>query len=70
MAINPGEEPRKQMFIWNNLFFSLGLDTADYYRPLGGDAAAHAAPVCDLRGVQVRPARQQQSQWTVRCIES
>ncbi|CAL8280497.1 unnamed protein product [Arctogadus glacialis] len=52
MAINPGEEPRKQMFIWNNLFFSLGLDTADYYRPLGGDAAAHAAPVCDLRGVQ------------------
>ncbi|CAL8265646.1 unnamed protein product [Merluccius merluccius] len=52
MAINPGEEPRKQMFIWNNLFFSLGLDIADHYRPLGGDAAAHAAAICDLRGMQ------------------
>ncbi|KAM4620387.1 clustered mitochondria protein homolog [Polymixia lowei] len=52
MAINPGEEPRMQMFIWNNLFFSLGFDTSDHYRPLGGNAAAHAAAVCDLRGVQ------------------
>lgn len=53
MAINPGEEPRMQMFIWNSLFFSLGFDISDNYRPLGGNAAAHAAAICDLRGVQV-----------------
>lgn len=54
MAINPGEEPRMQMFIWNSLFFSLGFDVRDHYHSLGGDAAAHAAATCDLRGVQVR----------------
>uniref|UniRef100_UPI003AAB6D90 clustered mitochondria protein homolog n=1 Tax=Centroberyx gerrardi TaxID=166262 RepID=UPI003AAB6D90 len=52
MALNPGEEPRMQMFIWNSLFFSLGFDISDHYRPLGGNAAAHAAAICDLRGVQ------------------
>ena len=26
MAINPGEEAKMQMFIWNNIFFSLGFD--------------------------------------------
>ena len=25
MAINPGEDPKMQMFIWNNIFFSLGF---------------------------------------------
>ena len=25
MAINPSEETKMQMFIWNNIFFSLGL---------------------------------------------
>uniref|UniRef100_A0A667ZKA8 Clustered mitochondria homolog n=1 Tax=Myripristis murdjan TaxID=586833 RepID=A0A667ZKA8_9TELE len=52
MALNPGEEPRMQMFIWNNLFFSLGFDISDHYRPLGGNTAAHAAAICDLRGSQ------------------
>ncbi|KAK5599201.1 hypothetical protein CRENBAI_024588 [Crenichthys baileyi] len=52
MAINPGEETRMQMFIWNNIFFSLGFDVRDHYRELGGDAAAHAAPTNDLNGVQ------------------
>ncbi|KAJ3589840.1 hypothetical protein NHX12_010681 [Muraenolepis orangiensis] len=56
MAMNPGEEPRRHMFIWNNLFFSLGLDVADHYRPLGGNAAAHAAAICELRGVQAYAA--------------
>ncbi|XP_055052578.1 clustered mitochondria protein homolog isoform X2 [Misgurnus anguillicaudatus] len=56
MAINPGEETRMQMFIWNNIFFSLGFDVRDHYRELGGDAAAHAAPTNDLNGVRAYSA--------------
>ncbi|XP_076025104.1 clustered mitochondria protein homolog [Genypterus blacodes] len=52
MALNPAEPPQMQMFIWNNIFFSLGFDISDHYRPLGGNTAAHAAAVCDLRGTQ------------------
>ncbi|XP_005170337.2 clustered mitochondria protein homolog isoform X2 [Danio rerio] len=52
MPINPSEEPRQQMFVWNNIFFSLGFDVRDQYRELGGDSAAHAAPVLDLNGVK------------------
>ncbi|XP_037604137.1 clustered mitochondria protein homolog [Sebastes umbrosus] len=52
MALNPGEAPHMQMFIWNNLFFSLGFDISEHYQPLGGNAAAHAAAICDLRGAQ------------------
>uniref|UniRef100_UPI0037E941DA clustered mitochondria protein homolog n=1 Tax=Semicossyphus pulcher TaxID=241346 RepID=UPI0037E941DA len=52
MPLNPGEAPHMQMFIWNNLFFSLGFDISDHYRPLGGNTAAHAAAICDLRGAQ------------------
>lgn len=56
MAINPGEETRMQMFIWNNIFFSLGFDVRDHYRELGGDSAAHAAPTNDLNGVRAYSA--------------
>lgn len=49
MAINPGEESRMQMFIWNNIFFSLGFDVRDHYKELGGDAAAYVAPKNDLQ---------------------
>lgn len=52
MAINPGEETKMQMFIWNAIFFSLGFDVRDHYRDLGGDAAAFAAPINDLQGVR------------------
>ncbi|XP_029304608.1 LOW QUALITY PROTEIN: clustered mitochondria protein homolog [Cottoperca gobio] len=52
MPLNPGEAPHMQMFIWNNLFFSLGFDISEHYLPLGGNTAAHAAAVCDLRGAQ------------------
>jgi protein TIF31 len=45
MAINPADEPRTHMFIWNNIFFSLGFDVKDHYKELGGDAAAFVAPV-------------------------
>lgn len=53
MAINPGEDSKMQMFIWNNIFFSLGFDVRDHYKELGGDAAAFVAPRNDLHGVKV-----------------
>lgn len=53
IPLNPGEAPHMQMFIWNNLFFSLGFDIAEHYLPIGGDSAAQAAALCDLRGAQV-----------------
>ncbi|CAG5872673.1 unnamed protein product [Menidia menidia] len=52
MPLNPGESAHLQMFVWNNLFFSQGFDMSEHYRPLGGNSAAHAAPLCDLRGAQ------------------
>ncbi|XP_040908418.1 clustered mitochondria protein homolog isoform X2 [Toxotes jaculatrix] len=52
MPLNPSEAPHMQMFIWNNLFFSLGFDISEHYRPLGGNTAAHVAAICDLRGCQ------------------
>lgn len=52
LALNPGDDFRSQMFIWNNIFFSLGFDVRDHYKSVGGDSAAHAALVNDLKGVQ------------------
>jgi len=34
-----------QMFLWNNIFLSLGFDVKDHFKDFGGDAAAYAAPV-------------------------
>ncbi|VDK77142.1 unnamed protein product [Onchocerca ochengi] len=52
VAINPADEPRTHMYIWNNIFFSLGFDVKDHYKELGGDAAAHAATSNDLQGAK------------------
>jgi hypothetical protein len=40
------------MYIWNNMFFSLGFDVKEHYKDFGGDAAAHTAPTNDLQGVR------------------
>ena len=56
MALNPSEDTKMQMFIWNNIFFSLGFDVRDHYKELGGDAAAFAAPCNDLHGVRAYAA--------------
>lgn len=32
VAINPADEPRTHMYIWNNIFFSLGFDVKDHYK--------------------------------------
>ncbi|XP_076130997.1 clustered mitochondria protein homolog [Alosa pseudoharengus] len=52
MPLNPGDEPHMHMFIWNNIFFSLGFDVKDHYLEQGGDPAAHSAPTNDLKGVR------------------
>ncbi|XP_067010907.2 clustered mitochondria protein homolog [Anabrus simplex] len=65
MAINPGEEAKMQMFIWNNIFFSLGFDVRDHYKELGGDAAAFVAPRNDLQGVRVYSAVDMQGLYTL-----
>lgn len=52
MAINPGETRKQQMFIWNNMFFSLGFDVKDHYKHFGGEAAAYVATSSDLNGVR------------------
>lgn len=52
MAINPGEDAKIQMYIWNNMFFSLGFDVKDHYKEFGGDVAAYTAPLNDLQGVK------------------
>ncbi|XP_053313141.1 clustered mitochondria protein homolog [Spea bombifrons] len=52
MAINPSEETKMQMFIWNNIFFSLGFDVRDHYKDFGGDSAAYVSPTNDLNGVR------------------
>ncbi|XP_078535441.1 clustered mitochondria protein homolog isoform X4 [Lissotriton helveticus] len=56
MAINPSEETKMQMFIWNNIFFSLGFDVRDHYKDFGGDNAAFVAPTNDLNGVRTYSA--------------
>ncbi|XP_076823166.1 clustered mitochondria protein homolog isoform X2 [Clavelina lepadiformis] len=52
MAINPGDPPNMRMFIWNNIFFSLGFDVRDHYKDFGGNYAAFYAPGSDLVGVK------------------
>ncbi|KAF7489179.1 Clustered mitochondria -like protein [Sarcoptes scabiei] len=52
LALNPNEDTKMQMFIWNSIFFSLGFDVRDHYKEVGGDAAAYAAPSNDLHGVR------------------
>ncbi|TPP56472.1 Clustered mitochondria protein [Fasciola gigantica] len=52
MAINPGENKKQQMFIWNNMFFSLGFDVKEHYKHFGGEYAAYVATSSDLNGVR------------------
>ncbi|GMR42853.1 hypothetical protein PMAYCL1PPCAC_13048 [Pristionchus mayeri] len=56
MAINPADDPKTHMYIWNNIFFSLGFDVKDHYKEFGGDAAAFAATSADLQGVRAYAA--------------
>lgn len=53
MAINPGEEEKMRMYIWNNIFFSFACDSREHYQKYGGDEAAYAAASLDLKGVEI-----------------
>ncbi|KAI1724601.1 clustered mitochondria domain-containing protein [Ditylenchus destructor] len=56
LSINAMDDPKTHMFIWNNIFFSLGFDVKDHYKELGGDAAAYAATTQDLNAVRAYAA--------------
>ena len=43
--LNAADDKKSRMFLWNNIFFSLGFDMMDHYGAFGGDAAAYAAIV-------------------------
>lgn len=42
-TLNPGDEFKFRMYMWNNIFFSFAFDGRDHYKEFGGDAGAHAA---------------------------
>uniref|UniRef100_A0A914UNE2 Clustered mitochondria protein homolog n=1 Tax=Plectus sambesii TaxID=2011161 RepID=A0A914UNE2_9BILA len=65
MAINPADDPRTHMYIWNNIFFSLGFDVKDHYKALGGDAAAFVATANDLQGVRAYAALDHEKLYTL-----
>ncbi|KAF7697343.1 hypothetical protein HF521_005761 [Silurus meridionalis] len=56
MPINPSEEPHNHMYVWNNIFFSLGVDGHEQYKEVGGEAAAYVASAIDLNGVRAYSA--------------
>uniref|UniRef100_A0A915DZE8 Clu domain-containing protein n=1 Tax=Ditylenchus dipsaci TaxID=166011 RepID=A0A915DZE8_9BILA len=56
LTINAMDDPKTHMFIWNNIFFSLGFDVKDHYKEMGGDAAAFAATTADLNAVKAYAA--------------
>uniref|UniRef100_A0A7S2D7Q1 Clu domain-containing protein n=1 Tax=Octactis speculum TaxID=3111310 RepID=A0A7S2D7Q1_9STRA len=51
--INPTEPTRQHVYVFNNLFFSYGVDSKDAYKVLGGDGAAVKSARHDLRNVQL-----------------
>ncbi|CAB3979322.1 clustered mitochondria homolog, partial [Paramuricea clavata] len=51
LSINPGDDEKSRMYIWNNIFFSLAFDSRDHFKDVGGDDAAYAAAGADLKGV-------------------
>ena len=51
------------MFLWNNIFFSLGFDVKDHYKDFGGDAAAYVAPVSPVYACFSWHQREQRGPW-------
>ncbi|XP_063675005.1 clustered mitochondria protein homolog [Bolinopsis microptera] len=51
--LNAADDKKSRMFLWNNIFFSLGFDMKDHYGAFGGDSAAYAAIAGDLRGISL-----------------
>jgi protein TIF31 len=51
--INPLDNERSHMYIYNNIFFSFALDSRDTYKEIGGDKIAYAGANNDLNGVKL-----------------
>jgi protein TIF31 len=51
--INPMDPAEMHMFIYNNIFFSIGFDGRETFAQLGGEEAAHVATTKDLEGVRI-----------------
>ena len=49
--LNPTDDERSFLFIWNNVFFSYPYDGRDLYKPVGGDRAAYVTAAKDLQGI-------------------
>ena len=50
-ALNPTDDERNFLFIWNNIFFSYPYDGRELYKKVGGDRAAYITAAKDLHGI-------------------
>ncbi|KAI8919918.1 clustered mitochondria-domain-containing protein [Powellomyces hirtus] len=53
IPLNPQEPSTSQMFVYNNIFYSIGYDNREAFEYLGGDAASHVAISKDVDGVKM-----------------
>jgi len=51
--INPMDEPKGHMYVWNNIFFSFAVDGRDTYKEMGGDRAVYCSFNNDLQGIKI-----------------
>jgi len=50
--INPMDQKRSFVYIFNNIFFSFAIDAKDQHTSSGGDRASHALANHDLKGIE------------------
>ncbi|KAI8821824.1 clustered mitochondria-domain-containing protein [Fimicolochytrium jonesii] len=53
IPLNPQEPTATQMFLHNNIFYSVGYDNREVFDRIGGEAAAHVAVSKDVDGVRL-----------------
>ena len=51
--LNPTDTKDAQIFVWNNIFYSLGVDGVGTFASEGGDEAARVAVAKDVAGVKL-----------------
>ena len=50
-ALNPTDDEKNYLFIWNNIFFSYPFDGRELYKIVGGDRAAYVTAAKDIHGI-------------------
>ncbi|KAI6646601.1 Clustered mitochondria protein-like protein isoform X3 [Oopsacas minuta] len=50
-ALNPTDDEKNFLFIWNNIFFSYPYDGRELYKNVGGDRAAYITAAKDIHGI-------------------